>query len=241
MLALIGAITAVGCAAPGGVMTQLNDPSRSVARADVAPLREARSALYTSDTRPGVWVDVNIAHSDSERFPGYRVTVVLRNAGAAPADFAPRVVLQDASGIVIPPYSFDAFTRRAAAIAGVAVPPITLAPGSTAYSSASVRSTATGARYDYTSTTTTVPSPMSSFASSYSLGLAMQASEDQAQGRTMLQWADAYWLRASYSVPPRGAAVGALYYPARSIGALPLRVTVEVAGERFVVTSRTAR
>jgi hypothetical protein len=64
-------------------------------------------------------------------------------------------------------------------------------------------------------------------------GAAARAANDREEGRVMLRWANAFWLKSSYELPHGAASSGALFYPAVGTVQLPLRLNIEVGGQQF--------
>lgn len=242
-----------GCAV--SPVVQLNDPARSKAAPDVANLLPARDIPYESLERSGAAVSYNLFFAKSSAISAYRLTLVMRNTSSSVKVFEPKVRLQDGSGLVIPPYTYQAFVAEAAILAGTPIPPAPAAYsnfydyGTRQEHSGTIRDLGTGRSYSYTGTTT---SPSGGFGAGFAQGMAAadaaiaqgaaaQAAADRDQGRLMLRWANAYWLRAKYEVPPGGAVSGGLFFPAAGLGVLPLKLLVEIDGEKFEFVTTATR
>lgn len=64
-------------------------------------------------------------------------------------------------------------------------------------------------------------------------GRNMRKERERANDDVMLSWIDSYWLASSYDIPSGTAASGALFYPIPDVGKLPLRLVLDVNGEKF--------
>lgn len=62
---------------------------------------------------------------------------------------------------------------------------------------------------------------------------------ERANDSVLLEWVNSYWLARSYEVPSGTATTGALFYPIADVGKLPLRLVVEVNGEKFEFFSKS--
>jgi hypothetical protein len=56
---------------------------------------------------------------------------------------------------------------------------------------------------------------------------------ERANDDVMLTWVDSFWISQSYDIPSETAATGALFYPVADVGKLPLRLVVDLNGERL--------
>lgn len=187
-------------------LNNLNDPSRSIPALDVANLSSPRNIPYETVEKGGISVSYNLFFAKSNNLSGYRLTLVLRNNTGSLQVLKPAVSLQNAGGFVIASYTYESFVTEAASLAGTAVP---LVPVST-------HSTFGDA-----------------FAQGMARGDAMRAANDREEGRLMLRWANSFWLKNTYELPPNTAVSGVLFFPAATVGQLPLRLVVEVGGQKF--------
>jgi hypothetical protein len=65
------------------------------------------------------------------------------------------------------------------------------------------------------------------------VGKNLRKEKERANDDVMLSWVDSYWLAKSYDIPSGTATSGALFYPIPDVGKLPLRLIVDVNGEKF--------
>lgn len=218
-----------GCA---GVQ-QLNDPALSKNDLDVANLLAPRQIPYETKSVDGVSVSHNLFYAASGNMDGYRATLIIRNDTDQTITFKPDLLFKDASGFIIQPYSYGGFVQFAAALAGTYVPPISNSTNNSYYSSGTITSN-TGERYNYAGTTTQNSGGFAGgFASGWAKGMAQKAANDQEEGRVMLQWANSFWLKDSYTLPPKSAVSGALFYPAPKLGQLPIQFTVSLGSRKY--------
>lgn len=239
-IALFTAPLVTACATP----QHLNDPSRSVMATDTANLLAPRQIPFETKRVSNIDVSYNLLYSSSDNFTGYRLTLIFRNRGANTETIMPTVALRDADGVAIAPYEFYAFMSEAAALAGTVVPPISPTQQSTYYSVGTIRNTATGTTYNYSGAT--IPTPSASFATGFAQGMAqgaaIRAANDRKEGLLMMRWANTFWLKSIYTLPPDTAVTGAVFFPSPQLGALPLRLSVGLAGaEADFVTSNSDR
>jgi hypothetical protein len=222
-----------GCAT--SPVVQLNDPTRSTPSLDVANLLPPRNIPYETVEKGGISLGYNLFFAKGGSLSGYRLTLVIRNNTSARRLLEPAVSLQDAGGFLVPPYAYQAFVTEAASLAGTAVPALPVQAQSNYYNSGTIRNTTTGNTYTYSGNTTAAPAGgfAGGFAQGMAQGAAIRAVNDREEGRLMLRWANAFWLKSDYDLPPGTAASGALFFPAANLGQVPLRLTVEVGGERF--------
>lgn len=214
---------------------QLNEPARSTPALDVANLLPPRNIPYETVEKGGISLGYNLFFVKGGNLSGYRLTLVIRNNTAARRVVEPVVSLQDAGGFQVPPYAYQAFVTEAASLAGTAVPAIPVQAQSNYYNSGTIRNTTTGNTYTYSGTAKTAPAGgfAGGFAQGMAQGAAVRATQDREEGRLMLRWANAFWLKSGYDLPPGAAASGALFFPAATLGQVPLQLTVEVGGEKF--------
>lgn len=216
-------------------VVQLNEPSRAVQATDVANLLPPRNIPYETVEKAGISLGYNLFFVAGGNLSGYRLTLILRNNTGTRKLIEPIISLQDSGGFLIPSYAYEGFITEAASLAGTNVPSIPLQTRSSYYNSGTIRSTTTGNSYSYSGTTTSTPSGgfASGFAQGMAQGAAAKAANDREEGRMMLRWANSFWLKNSYDLPSGSAASGALFFPAASLGKVPLRLTIEVGGEKF--------
>jgi hypothetical protein len=214
-----------GCAT--SPVVQLNDPTRSTPSLDLANLLPHRNIPYETVEKGGISLGYNLFFVRGGNLPGYRLTLVIRNNTLARRLLEPAVLLQDAGGFLVPPYAYQAFVTEAASLAGTTVPALPVQAQSSYYNSGTIRDTTTGNAYTYSGTTTTAPAGgfAGGFAQGMAQGVAMRAVKDREEGRLMLRWANAFWLKSGYELPPGAAASGALFFPAANLGQVPLRLT----------------
>lgn len=241
-------VSLAGC----GTLHHLNDPGRSRQGLDVANLLPPRDIPYETVEKNGIAISHNLFFAKSDSFSGYRLTLIFRNTGTAPRIVKPRISMRDSNGFIVLPYDYDAFVAEAASLAGTEVPPIPPEPQPTLhFHSGTISSSYTGNTYAHSGATsysgtssysgTTVSVPAGGFASGFARGLAqgaaIRAMRDRAEGRLLVRWANAFWLRGAYELPAGAAASGALFFPASQIGQLPLRLVVEAGSEQFEFTT----
>jgi hypothetical protein len=245
-VALILSVVLAGCAAPPA-RQDLTEPTRSISMPDVANLLAPRDIPFELHEKAEVSVAYNLMFMEGGAAQGLRLTLFLRNTSTEVKTFTPIVSLSDRIGLMIPATTYDGFVRDAAMLAGTPVPPgPALKPSQPmAYStSGTIRSTTTGETYQYDSKTVgSTRTPFSDGVDAYARGLAIrrvrEAGDARDTGRQMLRWADAFWLRQSYTVEPGKAVSGALHFPAVSPGQLPLVLSVEVGGQKFTFNTRS--
>lgn len=231
LIGLIGILT--GC----GTMVQLNDPSKSSQGLDRANLLSPRDILYHAEEKNGVQVSYNLM-TDSENRPSFvRLTLLFKNNRSTPITVQPKITLQDNGGMVLNPYSYEGYMAQAASMAGTQVPIAPPSGGGTYYTTGTVTNNMTGRSYGYSGTTTQVPNAGQAVQQGFAQGVMMASIAKRRQGETMMQWANSYWLKSSYDIPAGGAVVGAIMYPGTPLD-LPLKLTVEAAGESFVYQSK---
>ena len=218
-----------------GTLHHLNEPSRSHQGPDVANLSSLRDFPYETAEKNGLTVSYNLFFAKSSNLSGYRLTLIFRNTGTTSRLIRPKISLQDSSGLIIPPYAYQAFVAEAALLAGTEVPRVPMELGRTSYRHEGTITSPTGGTYYYSGTTT--PSLGSSFSRGFAQGEAMRAASDRKEGQQMLQWASSFWLRDVYELPAGAATSGALFFPVPQVGQLPLRLIVETSEDRFEFTT----
>lgn len=216
-------------------LVHLNDPTRSSPAPDVANLLPPRNIPYETIERAGLSIGYNLFFAKSGNLSGYRLTLVIRNKTHLRITVEPTVSLQDANGFLIPPYAYQSFVSEAAALAGTAIPYVPIQAPSSYYSTGTVRNTTTGTNYSYSDTTTSAPSGgfAGGFAQGMAQGAAIRTANDREEGRLMLRWANSFWLKRGYDLPPGTATSGALFFPAAALGQVPLKLVIEANGEKF--------
>jgi hypothetical protein len=207
---------------------QLNDPARAVMALDTANLLPPRQIPFETQRAGSIDVSYNLFFVKGDNFSGYRLTLILRNVGATVETVVPSIELRDAAGFLVAPYEFGAFISEAAILAGTAVPAVAVAQQSSFYSTGTVRNVNTGNVATFSGTTRSIPSGgfAQGFAQGAAQGAAMRARNDRDEGRLMMRWANSFWLKSNYVLPPGTAVTGALLFPASQVGAMPLRLTV---------------
>ena len=125
--------------------------------------------------------------------------------------------------------------NMAAALAGTTIPYAPTQTQSSYYSTGTVRNTTTGTNYSYSGTTTSAPAGgfAGGLAQGIAQGAAIRAANDRDEGRLMLRWANSFWLKSGYDLPPGTATSGALFFPAAVLGQVPLKLVIEANGEKF--------
>lgn len=216
------ALLVAGCAS----VNQLNDPSKPSVVVD--------RTTYEYQERDGIGVGYNVRFGQDSFFTGYHLKLFLRNNRSSAETLRPKFQLQDAAGLLIQPYSYDAFIAYAAAMAGTEVPPMSVSSPTRYYHSGTVLAPS-GNVYSYSGYTTSAPAGgfAAGLAQGMAQGAAARAAADRNAGRMMLQWAPGAWLREEYPLPSGAAAQGELLLPAQRLGALPLKLVVEVNGLVF--------
>lgn len=225
-----------GCAG----MQQLNDPALSQNDIDVANLLRPREIPYETKNINGISVSYNMFYAGSGNIKGYRATLIFRNNSEQTITINPELLLKDAGGFIVQPYSYNGFVQYAAALAGTHVPNIPSSNNNSYYSSGTITSNS-GERYAYSGTTTQNSGGFGGgFASGFAKGMAQAAADDQEEGRLMLQWANSFWLKDSYTLPPKSAAYGALLYPAQKLGQLPIQFTISLGDRKYEFLTASA-
>lgn len=228
-----------GCAG----VRQLNDPVLSKNELDVANLLRPREIPYETKTIDGVSVSYNLFYAPRGNMRGYRATLIFRNNTDKTITIEPKLFLKEANGFIIQPSSYNGFVQLSSALAGTAIPNTQSASGNSYYSNGTITSN-TGERYAYTGTTTQNSGGFAGgLSSGIANGLAQAAVANQREGQMMLRWATSFWLKDSYTLPPKSAASGAIIYPASDIGQLPMQFNVSVAGKeyKFLTTSSASK
>lgn len=216
-------------------MVQLNEPARSASALDVANLLPPRNIPYETVEQGGISLGYNLFFAKGGSLSGYRLTLIVRNNTSGRRVLEPVVSLQDAAGFLITPYTYQAFVTEAAILAGTAIPAAPAPTQSSYYNTGTIRNTSTGNTYAYSGTTSTAPAGgfLGGLAQGLAQGAANRAGNDREEGRMMLRWANSFWLKSAYELPPGTATSGALFFPATNLGQLPLRLTIEIGGEKF--------
>lgn len=199
----------------------LNDPLRSHTSLDVASISSPEEIPYETKEGNILSVSYNLSFDEGDEFSGYRLTLVFQNLSASPIVIKPGILLQDASGFLIQSYTYEAFINEAAILAGTNVP---------------IRSNTSGV-YKPPTSGGAAGSFAQGLADGWARGSAQaaanQAQSDRDEGKLMLRWANSYWLKSSYELPPGASISGALYFPANRLGKLPLHLIIETGIERF--------
>jgi len=235
-----------GCAGPGFV--HLNDPARSFQARDVANLLAPRDIPYESIDKDGVEVGYSLTFFEWDG-GAYRLTLVFRNTTSGPLTIRPRVALFDATGLRITAEDYRAYQATQSAMAGTQIPvsTVVVASAQPVSQSGTITNERTGERFNYQGTSGPAQGGgfSGSFADSFQKSYAASASAAaaaapanaaiarQEEGLLGLRWGAAFWLKESYALPPKTSDVGALLFPASSIGALPIKVVLEIDGRSF--------
>lgn len=239
-----------GCAGPGFV--HLNDPARSFQARDVANLLAPRDIPYERIEKDGVEVGYSLTFFEEDGGV-YRLTLVFRNTTSGPLTIRPRVALFDATGLRITAEDYRAYQATQSAMAGTQIPAVStvvVASDQPVSQSGTITNERTGERFNYQGTSGPAQgggfngSFADSFQKSYAASAASAASAAAAApanaaiarqewGLLGLRWGAAFWLKESYALPPKTSDVGALRFPASSIGALPIKVVLEIDGRSF--------
>lgn len=221
-----------GCAS--APINHLNDPARSHMFTDVANILKPREIPYETQEKGGLAVNYSLSFFGGEDFSGYRLTLIFRSNREYPSYIEPRVHLRDAAGFIIQPATYSAFVAYAAAMAGTNVPPMPTASGERYYHSGTITST-TGSQLRYSGYTSSVPSGgfAGGFADGLTQGAAIAAANNRRNGINMLLWANQYWLKEAYGLLSGTAVSGALFFPANSVGKLPLSLSIDAGDEHF--------
>lgn len=234
VIAAILVLMLAGCA----TIHELNDPARSRSGLDVANTLAARDIPYETEQKGDIAASYNLMAASGRGQGWLRLTLIFRNLGNAPIPLVPHITLEDATGLVFEPYSYEAYVRQASIMAGTRVPMIPATAPSTTYQSGMVTNTMTGASYSYYGTTTAAPNYGQSFAQGVNEGVAMASIANRRNGQLMLQWANSFWLKSRYDVPGGAAVAGALMYPPRP-WSLPLKLVVDAGGQQFEFITAT--
>ena len=231
---IAAALLMTGC----GTMVQLNDPTKSSQALDRANLLSPREILYQTDEKNGIQVSYNLM-TDSVNRPSFvRLTLLFKNNRPSPVTIQPKVLLHDNGGMIVHPNTYEGYMQEGASLAGTQVPIAQASnAGATYYSSGTINNNMTGRSYNYSGTTTSVPNAGQSVQQGFAQGVMMASIAKKRQGEMMMQWANAYWLKSSYDLPAGGGTVGGLMYPGAPLD-LPLKLTIEAAGETFVFQSK---
>lgn len=236
---VVCAVTVASLAGCSGLARRdLNDPSRSALQRDPANSAAAESVLYEWQESEGVKVGFNLAHTTSQNFSGYRVSLMISNVAGVPLTVTPKVTLLEGTRIALQPQDLYSLAGTAAALAHTSVPTAVYnAPPSSYYHTGTITSTS-GERYNYSGRSTPSGGFSAGYAQGAALGAAIRAGADRDEGTEILKWATSYWLKNEYLIPPDSSVVGVLFFPAEKIGALPMKLSVDVGGKLFAFTSR---
>lgn len=230
------AFFASGCVVTPGRVIPLNDMTRSKPGRDMANLFSPRDVAYESVVHGDILVGYNMFFAKNPNVSGYRLTLIFQNNSGYNQHFTPKIALRDAAGVPIRPYSYQAFTEKAAALAGTIVPPEPLAcPCNRHYSVDTISNTTMldgGAN-----PTTLTDSPRNGYAKIISEETVSGSVSDR-EGLLMLLWANSFWLREAYDLPAEAKSWGALFFPAAALGELPLHLTVEIGGQKYEFDTR---
>jgi hypothetical protein len=227
----------------------LGDPQRGSIQPLVTSPR-GREAIHETQSRGGVSIAFAARYLTSGHVSrGYEVTLIFKNESSTTVLLTPAVTVSDSSGLELRAMALDAYVAQASMLAGTSIPAgsaTVVPPGrTTTQSDGTLRDSSSGRTYTYSAQATTTPS--SDFASGFSQGLAQSqanagvyaALADRERGLENLSWAQSYWLKSAYSLPPGASSVGALFLPAPSTRPLPLTVVVDAGGQRFQFQTRS--
>lgn len=225
MFVLIGC----GCSVSPGLIVHLNDPDHSRPTRDVANLFSPREVPYETMEHGGVLVGYNLFFAKNATVSGYRLTLIFKNNSDSRQLIKPSVSLRDDGGVLIRPYSYQAFVARAAILAGTVVPPEPFSCRCVGhYSSGTIDDTAGADSEAGTETGASGPGQVKAMSEDAASG----ATNDR-EGLLMLIWANSFWLKESYDLPAGAASWGALFFPTSSLGELPLHLTIELGGRKY--------
>ncbi len=226
----VAAVALSGCAS----VNHLNDPARSHMFTDVANILKPREIPYETQEKGGLAVSYSLSFFGGNDFSGYRLTLIFRSKREYPTYLKPKLQLRDATGFVIEPYTYSAFTAYAAAMAGTSVPAMPTSAAEQYYQSGTITSM-TGDRYSYSGYTSSAPSGGfgGGFADGLAQGAVIAAANNRRDGLNMLLWANQYWLKDGYGLLSGTAVSGALFFPANSVGKLPLSLSIDAGDEHF--------
>lgn len=202
---------------------QLNDPSRSTSAPHIATFDKTKNIPYETQEIGGIAVSYSLSFNNYRHDSGYDLKLIFKNNTDSPKNIAPLIMLQDADGMIIQPYSYSSYISQASMLAGIQVPDVPMRQSH----SGTITSNNTGNSYRYTATSG------GGFSGGFARGAAMRAQQDKNYGISMLRWADIFWLNSSYTLPPHSGASGALPFPASDLGKLPLSLTVEIGNNKY--------
>lgn len=228
----------VGCASP---IKSLTDPAGAQMVEDMAPLGAVTKLPYEFKNGRLVTVGLNLRYAETSSTSGYIATIFMKNNTKERLEVAPRVTLEEGSGLVREPYTFAAFMQHAARLAGVQIPASLQQQPQSVEHRGTVRDISTGRTYSYSGSTSSGQG--GGFLGGLLAGLAdaevANASAAKKEGGTLLRWADAHWMKDRYRLESGQAVAAVLVYPRRGIGHLPLTFRVNVDDEIFVFRSIT--
>jgi len=201
----------------------LNDPARS------KPSGSGYNKYETIE-KNGIAVGYTLNYSKSKNFTGYALGVTLKNNTSMPVLFRPAILVQDADGFLIQAVAYQDFINWAAALAATPVPQMPVEQPYQ-YNTEGTITSANGTS-TYSATTTTSSSVVSSFASGWRAGAIIGSANDRAEGKAFLQFSN-QWLKSEYQLPSGVAVKGILVFPTLDKAKLPIKVVIQVAGEKF--------
>jgi len=193
---------------------QLNIPENTKLMRDVAPIDGDRELPYETIENKGIAVSCNMLSGYLGDTYGYFLRIVFRNNGAKDFVVTPKVVLFDADGFV-------QVAKRDAILAHA--------------------SNLMGAMSDNHQTTVIVQQN-GGFAGGFADGFVQSRKNKKTQavrkqGETIQSWVNSFWLASNYELPVGAAVSGGLFYPIPDVGKLPLKLVVDVNGEKFIFVS----
>jgi hypothetical protein len=90
--------------------------------------------------------------------------------------------------------------------------------------------------------TTVIVQQNEGFASGFANGFVQSiGNKKRKQGEMIQNWINSYWLSANYELPVGAAVSGGLFYPIPDVGKLPLKLAVDVNGEKFIFVSNNEK
>lgn len=224
-----GLLTTEAAAGP----QNLNDLSRSIKRTDVAPIKKSDEVPFETAERDGFAVSYNLQLRDDGLGPTYRLVLILRNDSGELVTVEPKITLLDGSGLILQPYSYKVLRDQAFALAGSTAPPVPPSTTGSRRYEGTITNTTSGERHSYTAKSSSTGSFSDSFARGYAIGAQARAKRDVGNALNLVRFADSYWLLSEYAIPNGAAVSGALLFPGSKKPVLPMRVSVEIAGEKF--------
>ncbi len=238
IIIVIFVIALSGCAAVSQSprIQHLNNISKSQYARDAVALRIPVNIPYESATIDDFEVSYNLLYERDAYYPGYRLTVIIRNNTNDNLTVSPQVVLRDATGMVMPSMEQQDMLKIAAQLQGIDVPN---------YNDDKVRDTqqtgsivtSSGSSYRYQGTTTERPKSaiggmLDGVAEGRAKTAVREAEMSKARGDELMMLGSTYWLKQFVDVPEYSSVCGVRWFPASSIANLPLSIQITI-GERI--------